>query len=76
VAVPAPVKTDPGQVLLFRGGVQVGEVTVGALPDMVTFTPDGRPLAVADEGEPNSDGQPERGGCVASRLSPSSCAWE
>jgi hypothetical protein len=57
VAVPAPVKTDPGQVLFFRGGVQVGEVTVGALPDTVTFTPDGRLLAVANEGEPNSYGQ-------------------
>jgi hypothetical protein len=56
VAVPAPVKTDPGQVLLFRGGAQVGAVTVGSLPDMVTFTPDGKLLAVANEGEPNSYG--------------------
>ena len=56
VAVPAAVKTDPGRVLFFRGATQVGDVTVGALPDMVTFTPDGKLLAVANEGEPNSYG--------------------
>ena len=59
VAVPAPVKTDPGEVLFFRGGVQVGAVTVGSLPDMVTFTPNGKLLAVANEGEPNSYGLPD-----------------
>ena len=55
-SVPAPVKTDPGRVLFFRGDRQVGEVVVGALPDMVVFTPDGKLLAVANEGEPNSYG--------------------
>jgi hypothetical protein len=57
VAVPASPKTDPGHVLFFRGAQQVGDVVVGALPDMVTFTHDGRLLAVANEGEPNSYGQ-------------------
>lgn len=56
VSVPAPIKTDPGRVLFFRGATQVGDVTVGALPDIVTFTPDGKLLAVANEGEPNSYG--------------------
>ena len=56
VSVPAAVKTDPGHVLFFRGSTQVGDVVVGSLPDMVTFTPDGKLLAVANEGEPNSFG--------------------
>jgi hypothetical protein len=55
VAVEADVKTDPGSVVLFdRDGDRRGEVIrVGALPDQLTFTPDGRTLLVANEGEPN-----------------------
>jgi DNA-binding beta-propeller fold protein YncE len=56
VSVPASTKTDPGRVLFFRGSTLVGNVTVGALPDMVTFTPDGGHVVVANEGEPNSHG--------------------
>lgn len=56
VSVPATPKTAPGTVVFFRGTVEVGRVTVGALPDMVTFTKDGTLLAVANEGEPNSYG--------------------
>ena len=55
VAVEASPKTDPGSVVLFdRNGEQRAKVIpTGALPDMLTFTPDGRTLLVANEGEPN-----------------------
>ena len=59
VSVPAANKTDAGKVVLFRGTTKVAEITVGSLPDMVTFTKDGRLLLVANEGEPNSYGQPD-----------------
>jgi hypothetical protein len=60
VAVQSDPKTDPGKVVLFRAGAndlaRAHSFTVGALPDMVTFTNDGEYLLVANEGEPNSYG--------------------
>ena len=55
VAVEADPKTSPGSVVLFdRNGARRGKpIPAGALPDMLTFTPDGRTLLVANEGEPN-----------------------
>ena len=57
LAVEAKPKTDPGQVVFLDadGRVRAQPVAVGALPDMLTFTPDGRHLVVAGEGEPNDD---------------------
>lgn len=56
IAVTANPKTDPGYVLLLdTNGNYLNHVQVGALPDMVTFTPDGTKALVANEGEPNDD---------------------
>lgn len=49
-------RTQPGSVVFFdtRTRRQVGApVGVGALPDMLTFTPNGRQVVVANEGTPN-----------------------
>lgn len=56
VAVENTVKTSPGRVVFFGANLQfLAAVEVGALPDMLTFTPDGRHVLVANEGEPNAD---------------------
>lgn len=60
VAVAAPLKTDAGTVRFYDAKTRAftGSVAVGALPDMVTFTPDGSRLLVANEGEPSSTVDP------------------
>ena len=56
LAVVSDPKTDPGYiVLLSKDGKFLNKVQVGSLPDMVTFTPDGNKILVANEGEPNAD---------------------
>ncbi|MBA2321098.1 MAG: choice-of-anchor I family protein [Deltaproteobacteria bacterium] len=53
-AIEAVVKQDPGVVAFFdTNGVLISSVTVGALPDMLTFTPNGDRMLVANEGEPS-----------------------
>ncbi|MEA5621950.1 choice-of-anchor I family protein [Nostoc sp. UHCC 0251] len=48
-----------GKVSFYNAaGTFLNSVEVGALPDMLTFTPDGTKVLVANEGEPNSYGQP------------------
>lgn len=57
VALPNADKAMPGQVILLdaASNAVLGSVTVGALPDMLTFTSDGTKLLVANEGEVVSD---------------------
>jgi hypothetical protein len=52
VAMEASTITNNGSVVFFdTNGVFQSQVTVGALPDMLTFTPDGNRVLVANEGE-------------------------
>jgi hypothetical protein len=54
VSSPAPVEQDNGSVVFFdTDGTYLNQVTVGALPDMITFTPDGNRVLTANEGQPN-----------------------
>ncbi len=56
VAVEADPKTDPGSVVFYTtGGEFINGVRVGALPDMITFSPDGKWVLTANEGEPSDD---------------------
>lgn len=54
VAIPDAVAENNGQVLFFDATYALlNTITVGVLPDMLTFTPDGNKVVVANEGEPN-----------------------
>lgn len=57
VAVEPATKTDPGFAAFFKASDYslLGKVQVGALPDMLTFTPDGKTVLVANEGEPSDN---------------------
>ncbi|MBP0025217.1 MAG: choice-of-anchor I family protein [Roseofilum sp. SID2] len=55
VAVENADAATPGAVAFFDpNGNFLNSVTVGVLPDMVTFTPDGQKVLVANEGEPGN----------------------
>ena len=52
VAVANNVKTEPGRVfLLDTSGNLLKSLEVGALPDMLTFSPNGKSILIANEGE-------------------------
>lgn len=56
-AVQGFAKTDNGKVVIFRTSdhTLVKQITVGALPDMVIYSHDGKYLLTANEGEPSDD---------------------
>jgi DNA-binding beta-propeller fold protein YncE len=57
VAIQADVKTDPGLIAIYDATTLqlLRTFPAGALPDMVAFSPDGKSILVANEGEPNAD---------------------
>jgi len=58
LAMENSVRTNPGTVQFYDTTTRAntGSVSVGALPDMLTFTPDGSKLLVANEGTPSAYG--------------------
>ncbi len=67
LAIEAADKTEPGFVAFYRAADSslVSHVQVGALPDMLTFTPDGKKVLVANEGEPSDDYQVDPEGSIS-----------
>ncbi len=57
VAIEADNKQDNGVVAFYNASdlSLINTVPVGALPDMVTFSPNGKYVLVANEGEPSKD---------------------
>lgn len=56
-AIESTNKQDLGKVVVFNTTTYAEEkvITVGALPDMVTYSPDGKFILTANEGEPNAN---------------------
>lgn len=56
-AIEASIKQDAGKVVVFNTTdySEVKVISVGALPDMITYSPDGKYILTANEGEPNAD---------------------
>jgi hypothetical protein len=56
LAIEANPKTSPGKVAFYNAHNLnlLAQVTVGAQPDMILFTSDGRKVLTANEGEPHS----------------------
>src|SRR5688572_15326611 len=56
-AIESNNKTDNGKVVVFKTTdySEVKVISVGALPDMITFSPDEKLIITANEGEPNAN---------------------
>ncbi|MDT3401584.1 choice-of-anchor I family protein [Mucilaginibacter terrae] len=56
-AIESTNKQANGKVVVFKTSdySKVAEINVGALPDMVTYSPDGKYILTANEGEPSAD---------------------
>ena len=60
-------KQENGKLVLFKTSDYslIKEITVGALPDMVTFSGDGKFIMTANEGEPSSDYSKDPNGSIS-----------
>ena len=56
VAIANPIKTNGKVFLIDASGNLIKAIDVGALPDMLTFTPDGTKILVANEAERSAGG--------------------
>ena len=56
-AIESTNKQGAGKIVVFNTSnyVELKSINVGALPDMVTFSPDGKYILSANEGEPSAD---------------------
>lgn len=56
-AIEALDKQQPGRVTVYNTNsyAEIKTIATGALPDMVTFSPDGKYILTANEGEPSAD---------------------
>jgi hypothetical protein len=66
-AIEAPNKQAAGKVVVFNTTTyaEIKVITVGALPDMITYTPDGNFILTANEGEPSADYTVDPAGTVS-----------
>ncbi|MEB3219975.1 MAG: choice-of-anchor I family protein [Nostocales cyanobacterium 94392] len=59
IAIEATNPNDPGKVGFYdTAGTFIKDVAVGVLPDMVTFSPDGKKVLTANEGQPTNSSDP------------------
>lgn len=66
IAVAPKVRSVPGEVVFIdHAGHELRRMTVGANPDMVVFSPDGKTLLVANEGEVDEENNIDPEGTVS-----------